>query len=665
VTWKAVAAAFVAYLALAVLKTWPLTEQAGTHLTGTRDPLLLAWVLAWDARALAVDPGGLFQANIFHPLQDSLAFSDHLLGLLPLSAPVYAVTGNPVAAYNAVVLLSFALCGASMFCLARAWSGSAAAAALAGLLFAFAPARTGDLRHVALLGFFWAPWALLGLDRYLREERGRDLALFAGAFWLQVLSAAYLAFPVALAAGALVLQDAWRQPRAAFARRRLARWGLFLAASAAVLLPAHLPYLDVHRAWRAERSIEEVMGYTPDVTSLLAPPESMNGLYVRLLSPLARPPSQRLFQGLVLPLLAVAGAFWLARRAPAEQRRLLGPLAGLCVLALVLALGPYLVAFGRRTDVPLPYLAFYHLVPGWSAMRVPGRFVHLATLAGSALAAFGALGLARRLRRPPALVCTALGALFLLELGFSPPELSPAPAGPHAPPQYRWLAEVRPGPIVELPFGRGPDYRAVLNSTAHWLPLVNGRTGYFPPTYAEVKRELGQLPAARAWEYAGALGVRAVVVHAAELPPLEVQRWSAAEARGATRRLATFGRDAVYEVPPVAAQARLELELRPPAERAAGAPVRVELLLRPEGEGAWRQQPPFGLSDAVLSWTPVGGGATFRSRASLLLPLVVRRGEAEPIALTLASPAAAGRYLLELELPGLGLRTAPRPVRLR
>jgi hypothetical protein len=298
-------------------------------------------------------------------------------------------------------------------------------------------------------------------------------------------------------------------------------------------------------------------------------------------------------------------------------------------------------------------------------MRVPGRFVHLATLAGSALAAFGALWLARRLRRPPALVCVALGTLFLLELGLSPPELSPAPAGPHAPPLYRWLAEARPGPIVELPFGRGPDYRAVLNSTAHWLPLVNGRTGYFPPTYGEVKRQLGRLPDPRAWEYAGALGVRAVVVHAAELSPPEAQRWSAAEARGAARRLATFGRDAVYEVPPVVAEARLELELRPPAEHEAGAPVRVELLLRPEGEGAWRQRPPFGRSDAVLSWTPVVGGATVQSRAGIFLPLVLRRGEAESIALTLAAPAAAGRYVLELELPGRGLRTAPRPIHLR
>jgi hypothetical protein len=439
-----------------------------------------------------------------------------------------------------------------------------------------------------------------------------------------------------------------------------------VAASAAVLLPAHLPYLEVNRAWGAERSIEEVMGYTPDVTSLLAPPESMNALYVGLLSPLAKPPSQRLFQGLVLPLLAGAGVLWLARRAPTEQRRLLGPLAGLCALALVLALGPYLVAFGRQTNVPLPYLAFYHLVPGWSGMRVPGRFVHLATLAGSALAGFGALGLAQRLRRPPALVCAALGALFLLELGLSRPELSPAPAGPHAPRLYRWLAEARPGPIVELPFGRGADYRAVLNSTAHWLPLVNGRTGFFPPTYAEVKQELGRLPADRAWQYAGALGVRAVVVHTAELPPAEAQRWNAAEARRATRRLATFGPDAVYEVPLVDAEARLGLELVPPAEREAGEPIRVELLLRPEGEGgAWRQQPPFGRTDAVLSWTPVDGGATFQSRASLFLPLVVRRGESVPIALTIAAPAQPGPYLLELELPGPGLRSAPRPLRLR
>ena len=73
--------------------------------------------MAWGSHALAHHPFSLFDANLFYPLDHTLAFSDHLLGVLPVFAPVYAATGNPVAAANTVFLLSFALSAFAAFCL--------------------------------------------------------------------------------------------------------------------------------------------------------------------------------------------------------------------------------------------------------------------------------------------------------------------------------------------------------------------------------------------------------------------------------------------------------------------------------------------------------------------------------------------------------------------
>src|SRR5215475_9518478 len=178
------------FVALAVLKTFPLVTHLGTHLPGDLgDPLFNAWVLAWDVHALGHDLGRFFDANIGFPVELSLAFSDHLLGVLPIAGPVLRLTGNPLAAYHTLFILSFALSGCAAFCFAHSWTGAFWPSLVAGVLYGFAPWRFGQIAHLQLLGFFWAPLALIFLDRTLRQRRWRDLWLFALFWWLQILAA--------------------------------------------------------------------------------------------------------------------------------------------------------------------------------------------------------------------------------------------------------------------------------------------------------------------------------------------------------------------------------------------------------------------------------------------------------------------------------------------
>src|SRR5262249_24717739 len=164
------------FLALAVLETSPLVRHFTTHLgsQGT-DALHQSWILAWDAHALTSDPRHLFDANLGYPLERSLAFSDHLLGTLPLFAPVYLSTGNVVAGFNTVMLLSAPLAAFGGFALAWWWTRRWWPSVVAGTLFGFGPLRLSQIGHLQMLTFFWAPWALLFLDRFLRMRRWRDL----------------------------------------------------------------------------------------------------------------------------------------------------------------------------------------------------------------------------------------------------------------------------------------------------------------------------------------------------------------------------------------------------------------------------------------------------------------------------------------------------------
>src|SRR5437764_528332 len=129
------------------------------------DPPSQAWILAWDVHALRTNPAHLYDANIFYPFHDVLAYQDTLLGLLPLAAPVLLLTGKAVLAYNVMFLLSFALCAWGAYLLAHLLVGDTRAAFLAGLVYGFSPYRMVHLYHLNLLSGMWIPFALLCWER--------------------------------------------------------------------------------------------------------------------------------------------------------------------------------------------------------------------------------------------------------------------------------------------------------------------------------------------------------------------------------------------------------------------------------------------------------------------------------------------------------------------
>src|SRR5213595_3866643 len=96
--------------ALAVTQTWPLAiHPAGLSSNDNADAQLNEWILAWVAHALPRDPIHLFQANIFYPANDSLAFSEPLIVPALLGAPLARLGASPVLVYNLVLIIGFAL----------------------------------------------------------------------------------------------------------------------------------------------------------------------------------------------------------------------------------------------------------------------------------------------------------------------------------------------------------------------------------------------------------------------------------------------------------------------------------------------------------------------------------------------------------------------------
>jgi hypothetical protein len=592
-----------AYVVLAVAMTYPLFFRMGDHVLITPiDNLLNTWILAWDYHALVSRPLRLFDANIFYPARNTLALSEHLLGDLPLFAPVMLVTGNPLLAANAVVFGSFIFSGIAMFALAWRSTRSAWPAFIAGFVFAFAPPRIGQLGKWQLLSVQWAPLALLFLDRFLESRRWRDGLLAAGFYVLQVLSSFYLGYGLTFV---LVAHLAYRLLTDGSLRRpALLSRGLACATlAAALILPAASPYVVVKRASGLPVSPPEEFAWASmdPILSFLSVTDYGTNLYQGLLARFQSigPWETWLFPG-VLPIVLAITAVYSVRRGsrPLPRARWDRQTVGACLLItlvpLVLSLGPVLVLNERVTGIPLPYALFSAVLPGFSMMRAPGRFALMAWVGLSVLAGLGVQVLSRAvagwsrrtpLPRPvgPIGLAGALLLLLAVECRFAPLPMDPVEAGAQVPPVYRWLAaQPAGGALLEVPWAirhggeLDPRWRGkywlldrklrwtdghsnllldwitraqyVYFSTYHWHPIVNGYSGYTPSSYDAIVARLRDFPSVETSEYLGRLGVRWVVVHRARLDAAAAARWqSLAPAEVGLTHVAEFGDDVVYE----------------------------------------------------------------------------------------------------------------------
>jgi hypothetical protein len=233
------------YLTLTVLLMAPVSlGPQRTLFADDPDTHLFMWTLAWDAHAFVHQPLSMFDANIFYPNRDTLAYSENLIGSAIFVAPVLWLTGNPVLALNVVSLLSCTLCGLGAYVLGRRVGLSTAAALLCGVIFSFSPPRFFRMGQMHLTTVQWMPFALASLHRYLDEGRRRDLHWTAAFFTLQTLSSGHGAVFLIVAMVTLLACRAVRGEPFAF-RRRIADSGV---AGALLVLPAVLIVLPYRTA---------------------------------------------------------------------------------------------------------------------------------------------------------------------------------------------------------------------------------------------------------------------------------------------------------------------------------------------------------------------------------------------------------------------------------
>ena len=526
------------YVALTIALTWPLVlSPASVVPSDLGDPLLNTFLIDWNARILPLTQRW-WDLPQFHPIRGTMAFSEHLLGLAPVTTPITWLTGSPVAGYNAAFLLAFVCSAMSAHLLAYVITNRHDVSVLAGIAYAFAPYRFSQLAHVQVLSAYWMPVALAALHLSLTDGRRRWRVLFAVSWLMQALACGYYLFFLSVLVGLWLLWFVARERRWRDLAGLIGAW----AVAALAMAPVAWGYLKYQRMYGLRRWPDEIEAFSADIASVLSASEMLRvwgWLHI------VRRPESELFPGLTIVALTVAGlaCAWLRSRTQAAGVRLsIVLLAAAAAFALVAcipaAAGPVRVevfgvrllsistarkpmsmaallaaaafvahpavrgAWGRGSpfafytlaaaamwacslgpsptfmNVPVFYKAPYAwlmYLPGMDGVRVPARFWMLATLCLSMAAALGAIHIMRRW--PPSRRWLPAAACVLLLVEGWPQRIDLAALPAERPVHAAAAAR------LELPLSPERDSTALYRATRHRRPLINGYSGYFAPHY--------------------------------------------------------------------------------------------------------------------------------------------------------------------------------------
>ncbi|HKT81382.1 MAG TPA: glycosyltransferase family 39 protein [Vicinamibacterales bacterium] len=486
----------IGYSVLVAIATWP--QAAELHNVSDKgDPLFSIWRLMWLLHEFPRHPLNIFNANEFYPEPRTLTYSDPVLFPAVLAAPLSFLGLHRVVVYNLVFLSGGVLSGVTTYILVRALTGRRDAAWIAGAIYAVYPYRVEHLAHLELQMTMWMPIALLFVHRAMASGSLRD-GILAGVAWAaQMLSALYYGsflMPCMFTLG-LVLWMA-----RSFPMRPLRGLAAGAVVAAILFAPVASQYLKT-RPYMGPRPLGAVQYYSA------VPGDYLNayGRSWTYQSWSKRAIGERALFPRITPVVLSAVALW----PPLSAARI-----------------GYALCFAFTFDASLGYNGrtfptLYENIPPFSGIRVPARF---SVVVGLMLAVLSGFGAARILRRWPrvAPVLTVLATAVIIYEAL--PNISLESVWLEPPPVYEPLIGQPEGVLAEFPMPSDvtqafAEFNYVYFSTFHWQKLVNGQSGWLPPTYEELLRQERTFPSDEAIAYLKTRGVDYVTVHGAFYDP--------------------------------------------------------------------------------------------------------------------------------------------------
>ncbi len=499
------------YIFLTIVLTHPVTLRLASHIAGFpgEDNLQWRWFLWWFKHSLLTLQSSVTDVSIlFAPTGGEQALYATIVYIPALVLPITLLAG-PTVSFNLSFLLSFALSGYTAYLLAYYFTRHRPGAFIAGLIFAFYPARFGYATGTFLgqLTTYFIPLYLLAL--FMLAHRPSWLRASLATV---VLVCICLTWPLHVAYGVVVFTSlflifqvvTWfRQPTT----RSNIKYFVFTFGLAFVLIIGfYVPLLrTVFQAGSTHIHGGGTTYFALDLLAFISPSN-----YHPVWQPLGLLPEyakrvladrddiqERLaYVGIIPGLLVFIGLIKF-------RRRLLFWLV-IALTAMTLSLGPLLKFNGSLVQLDIEGYVGYIVLPyvllnsvpilNWSG--VLGRLNVSTMLAVGVMAAYGTTYLLLRVKRRwrPGIVVMFSGLILLEFL-----TIFPFPTEPDKVPDFyhRLRAEglTHPQMIIDLPMRGEPDYNnySMHYQTVHQQAQSGGHFMRKPPGTSEMSALLYQL----------------------------------------------------------------------------------------------------------------------------------------------------------------------------
>jgi hypothetical protein len=398
-----------AYVALAIIMTWPVARQFGTHVPGRDgDAWIHLWTYRW-VRDTLLSGRDLYYTNLlFFPNGTSLYSHNIAWVNIAVWLPLQAIFGEG-AAYSLLFLGILVFNGFAAYLLIRELTESPFAAFFGGLIVAFWPYNLSHHDHLNLILIGWVSLALLYLKRFFDGQKKRDLILAAIFIALIGITRWQLLVLAGFLIGLYLLYRIIRDRL--YQKPGIIGWLVAgVALAGLIMLPLMLPVITATLS--GEVPSELILEETPYSTDLIAylVPSKYHPLWGDAVSEFySRFPVRSTvpFIGYTVLILAIIGV---AAKWPQTRFWLL-----VAIIYIVLAMGPRLNLNGQIHGPPMPYswiddIFFIRFV------RRPNRYNVILSLPVAILAAYGILYLQQRLRLRKLLAAVLTMALVFLVL---------------------------------------------------------------------------------------------------------------------------------------------------------------------------------------------------------------------------------------------------------
>ena len=259
---------FLLLLIINFFVLYPFSISLWNHLYDRIDALLNTWILRWVQHQIINNPLKLFDANIFYPYKNTLAYSEHLFLPSLITAPVFLITKNPIFAHNFYLILSLILTELLIFLFIKKYTNSNSIGLICSLFFTFSPLNRYEFARIQIVNQFWFILAIIMLFKTLKEDKLKNWLFFTIIILFQMLSGYYIAFFTILTTFVFTItyffffrENSWK---------KFIKYIISILIGVLITTPLILPYVKLNREFGFSRTINECIKYSADLLSLIA-----------------------------------------------------------------------------------------------------------------------------------------------------------------------------------------------------------------------------------------------------------------------------------------------------------------------------------------------------------------------------------------------------------